>query len=413
MVQNDEALSVTELNLRLSAIIASSPQVRNIRVVGETSDLRVSCGHCYMELVEKDERGGNRSRIRAIAWASTWTAINRRFMAVTGSQITSGMKIMATVTATYHQTYGMSVQISDIDPNYTLGDAVRRRNEILQRLVAEGIAERNRQLRWPIAPVRIAIISAAGAAGYGDFMTHLYTHPSHYRFDVELFAATMQGEQTVPTVMAALKSIADRADEFDAVVIIRGGGATSDLAAFDNYDLARAVALFPLPIIVGIGHERDVTVLDYIANQRVKTPTAAAEWLIARVQGLMDALDRVADKIYRAAWTRISLGRELLAQAAASLPGLATATIMREKTRLDRTQDNILNSSTLTLERAKNRLEQIEKLTEALSPESVLKRGFSMTMLPDGRIVHNADDVEPGTILTTRLQTGAITSKTL
>lgn len=407
-----KALSVYDLNQRLSDIISGAPGVRNVLVVGETSDLRVSGGHCYLELVEKDDRGANKSRIRAIIWASAWRLLNARFQTVTGSPITSGMKILATVTASYHPTYGMSVNITDIDPGFTAGDAIRRRNEILQRLTTEGIMERNRQLSWHPAPTRIAIISAKGAAGYGDFVNHLFTHPDHLRFNVTLFPAVMQGEQTVPTVLSALKNIADNVERFDAVVIIRGGGSTSDLAAFDNYDLARAVALFPIPVMVGIGHERDCTVLDYVANQRVKTPTAAAEWLIARVKGLLDALGRAADKIYQSACRQISANRELLAHAAASLPGLATSALTREKVRIERCTTQMTTDVSRSIERASDKLARIEALVAVLSPEAVLKRGFSMTLLPDGRILRDSNDVKSGTLLITRLEKGEITSKT-
>lgn len=408
-----QAITVHDLNQRLAAAIAAAPDVRNVWVIGETSDMRTSSGHCYLELVEKDNNGANRSRIRAIIWASAYHELAARFAAVTGMALTSGIKIMARVSAAYHPAYGMSVNITDIDPSYTAGDALRRRAEIVQRLTAEGLIDRNRNLAWDIAPTRIAVISARGAAGFGDFVTHLFNSQEGFRFDVKLFNATMQGQQTAPTVMEALGKIAAATEKYHAVVIIRGGGATSDLAAFDNYDLARAVATFPIPVVIGIGHERDITALDYVANQRVKTPTAAAEWLLSRMRRLMDALGRAADKIYMAASARISANRELLAQASASLPGLVTAAIRTHRMALENTTAALTAAVTNNLTRAHERLERMNALTDALSPQAVLMRGFSYTTTADGTTLRNAAEAPAGTTIHTHLANGTITSTTL
>ena len=427
-----ESLTVLQLNQRLSDAIATTPGLRNVWVVGETSDLRVSGGHCYMELVEKADNGTNLSRIRGIIWANAFSRLNARFREVTGIDLGSGIKIRVCVTASYHPTYGMSVNITAIDPAYTAGDAVRRRNEILERLTREGIIELNRHRPWPVAPNRIAVISAPGAAGYGDFVTHLFGNPFCLRFSVDLFAAVMQGERTVPSVLEALDAIEDRADLFDAVVLIRGGGSTTDLAAFDNYDLAARIARFPLPVIVGIGHERDITVLDYVASERVKTPTAAAEKLIERVARVLEALGRAADKIYRSAAERIGTHREFLAYASASLPGIASGLLMRRHNelerhamtmattvsrtvtsrneRLNRYAADISSAATLNLERQAARISRCDDLLKVLSPDAVLARGFSLTLLPDGSVLRHAGTVPAGTELTTRLSQGSIRS---
>lgn len=407
-----DAITITDLNQRLSNAIAVAPDVRNVWVTGETSDVRSSGGHCYLELVEKGSDGSNKSRIRAIIWANAYRQIAQNFLEGTGVQFASGMKVRAKVTASYHPAYGMSVTITDIDPAYTAGDAVRRRNEILRRLTAQGILEQNRTARWNLVPNRVAVISASGAAGYGDFITHLFTHPSCLRFKVELFPAVMQGERTVPTVLEALRRVSLRVTDFDAVVLIRGGGSTSDLAAFDDYGLASAIATFPLPVIVGIGHERDVTVLDYVANMRVKTPTAAAEHLVERVGRVLDALGRAAEKIYIAASERISANRELLAHAAATLPGSARQNVILRRGELENNVTTFSNVLIKIVDREKERLNHATQLLKVLSPESVLARGFSLTMLKDNTIVRSVDQVPAGTTLVTRLAEGTIESKT-
>ena len=245
------------------------------RGVGDGRNVRPACvrGHCYMELVDKDDDGRTvRARARAVIWASALPACRGAFLAVTGTRLRSDIKIMARVTVSYHAVYGLSLVISDINPEYTAATSCATSHEIIARLRAEGVFDLNRTLEAGPVLNRVAVVSAAGAAGYGDFIRHLYSNPRRLRFSTELFPAVLQGERTASSVIVALERIMERVDEFDCVVIIRGGGAVADLASFDDYDLAANVAQFPLPVIVGIGHERDITVLDYVAHTRVKTP---------------------------------------------------------------------------------------------------------------------------------------------
>ena len=331
----EQAISLLELNRRVTSAIAVAPGLQGVWVTAETSDLRSSGGHCYMELVQKDERTGSPlAKSRAVMWASTYSRLGAMFYAATGTRLRSDMKIMVKVNANYHPVYGMSLVISDINPDYTVGDLARRRNEIIARLRAEGVFDMNRSIPWPQLPVRVAVVSARGAAGYGDFMKHLHNNPQRLRFTTELFEATLQGERTVPSVVAALEAIAARDGEFDCVVLIRGGGAVSDLASFDDYTLASNVAQFPLPIIVGIGHERDVTVLDYVANTRVKTPTAAAEVLIGMATAAYDRLRATGDAILTLVRDRISGQRQQLAYYQGSIPAIARSIIDRNRQRL-------------------------------------------------------------------------------
>ena len=284
----ERGITLSRLTRMVGQALASAP-LQNVWVVAELSDLRLNHGHCYMELMEKDPATGSiMARMRAAIWASNFPSINATFMAATGRRLESGLKVMVCGTVNFHSAFGLSFVINSIDPAYTMGEAERRRREILQRLTAEKVIDLNRQLEWPDVALRIAVISASGAAGYGDFINQLYNNPSRLRFSTRLFQAVMQGDRTAASIIACLEAIASDVDSYDCVVIIRGGGATSDLLAFDDYDLAANVAQFPLPVIIGIGHERDTTVLDYVANMRVKTPTAAAEWLIGRGQQALD-----------------------------------------------------------------------------------------------------------------------------
>lgn len=425
-------ITVLELNKRLSNAIAVAPDVRNVWVTGETSDLRMSGGHCYFELLQKDDSGRTLARIKANIWASTFPAVAHKFQAETGRPLASGIKILVRVTAGYHPAYGMSVTVSEIDASFTLGDAVRRRNEIIMRLQNEGLIELNRKVRWPAPALRIAVISARGAAGYGDFINTLFHNEHRLDFSVTLFAATMQGERAVPDVLAALMAIGRDADMFDCVVIIRGGGSTSDLEAFDNYDLAAAIARMPLPVIVGIGHERDTTVLDYVANMRVKTPTAAAEWLIARGKAVLESLDRVGRLILDSVTDRIRGDREQLAMISASIPALVSANVAASRARLDRAAslmatvapaavsrqmmrldnlaDAVARAVPVRIAAASQCLDALRSLVRVLSPETTLERGFSITLGPDGHVLRDASAVKAGDGITTILADGRVSS---
>ena len=427
------ALSLGELCRMIQSTVASNMALQNVWVVGETSDLRMSGGHCYLELLEKDARGGIVARVRANIWASLWPRLSEYFRQQTGSPLASGMKVLVRVSASYHPAYGVSLTVSSIDPGYTMGDAVRRRNEILARLKAEGLLDLNRTVEWPRPALKVAVVSAAGAAGYGDFINQLYGNQRHIHFEVKLFPAVLQGERTSPSVIAALEAIASDPEGWDCVVLIRGGGATSDLAAFDDYDLACHIANFPMPVIVGIGHERDITVLDYVANMRVKTPTAAAEWLIGRATAELDMLERMAGDIYRCVSERISGNRQQLSYLSAYIPGLVNSVLSRQKAALDRASISVASSGPrmimparvhvdnlaamlskgiqTRLESARNTLDARAGLIEALSPQRVLARGFSLTRTVDGRTVTDAESLSAGDEIVTLLSRGSVRSR--
>ncbi len=409
-----QSITLLELNRRVTSAIAVTPGLQGVWITAETSDLRSSGGHCYMELVQKDERTGTPlAKSRAVMWASAYQRLGAMFYAATGTRLRSDMKIMARVNANYHPVYGMSLVITDINPDYTVGDLARRRNEIIARLRAEGVFDMNRNLPWPQLPVRVAIVSARGAAGYGDFMKHLHGNPLRLRFHTELFEATMQGERTVPSVVAALEAIAARDGDFDCVVLIRGGGAVSDLASFDDYTLASNVAQFPLPVIVGIGHERDVTVLDYVANTRVKTPTAAAEALIGMASNAYERLRATGDAILTLVKDRIAGQRQQLAYYQGSIPALARSIVERNRQRLGPEIPAAITAAVRsTFARANERLAALGVLLDTLSPEATLRRGYTITRV-DGHAVTAADPLDPGTVITTTFAGGRISKSTI
>lgn len=427
-------LTLSQLNNRISAGINSDPSLQGVWVVAETSDVRVT-SHCYLELVEKDPSTGSpTARLRANIWRNNFARMSSDFTSATGRRFESGIKVMVKVNVSYHPVYGMAANIIDIDPSYTLGDLMRLRREILERLKAEGVISLNRSLPWPEVPLRIAVISGAGAAGYGDFIHQLYSSPSRLAFKVRLFPATVQGVSAPASIISALDAIAAQEDQWDCVVIIRGGGATTDLAAFENYDLAANIAQFPLPVIIGIGHERDITVLDYVANMRVKTPTAAAEWLIARGQEALDRLNSLASAIYTYASDLLAGHREQLGRIEATIPHLPQAALSSarhrlsqlgaalsdnahsrlrpEYSRLDRLHGYLVSSAATQLSRSRDRLDRLGELASVLSPASTLARGYSITRV-DGHAVTSAQSIRPGTRLVTTLADGSVISTSL
>lgn len=406
------AISLREFNARLGAAVNDRPGLSSVWVTAETADLRVSGGHCYMELIEKDPAGfATLARLRAVIWSSRFAVINRRFADVTGMTLRSDIKVMVCVTASYHPVYGLSAVISDIDPAYTAGDLLRRRQMLVERLTAEGIIDMNRTLEWPDVVLRVAVISSKSAAGYGDFINQLYNNSLRLRFTTRLFPATLQGDSAPSSIIAALHAVAAEADDFDCVVIIRGGGATSDLASFDDYDLAAHVAQFPLPVIVGIGHERDVTILDYVANMRVKTPTAAAEWLVDRGRAALMRARSLASDIFNVVSSRISSAMSRVDRLGGLLPSVVEARIDAERRRVDdHCADELRRCVADIVSRRSTILDSAAALIEALSPEATLRRGYSITRI-GGHAVTSFSQLNKGDIVTTVFADGSAVSQ--
>ena len=361
-------------------------------VEAELSECRESRGHCYMELIERDDRSATPvARASAKCWASKWAMIRPYFERATSQQLRAGMKVLLQVYPQFHEAYGFSWIVNDIDPTYTLGDQARRRQEIIRQLKEEGVFDLQRELRLPLFCLNIAVISSQTAAGYGDFAAQLGDSP--FAFRTRLFPAVMQGEGVEQSIIAALEAIyeANVAHEsqppFDVVVIIRGGGATSDMSGFDTLALAENVANFPIPIITGIGHDRDESILDMVSHQRVKTPTAAAAFLIDHAQAVLDTLVDAQNRITRHAQQRlITTGTQLT---------------------LLNTQLSTLMSRKFTNER--HRLEILNEKLKGLDPTLLLRRGYSIT-LKDGHAVRDPKTLQPGDQIETRLEKGTIKS---
>ena len=357
-------------------------------VEAELAECRERGGHCYLELIEKEDTTNTPvAKASAKCWRQTWQMILPYFERTTGQTLRAGMKVLLKVYAQFHEAYGFSWIVTDIDPTYTLGDMARKRQEIIRQLKEEGVFDLQRELCIPRFAKRIAVISAAGAAGYGDFCRQLEENEYGFKFEVTLFPAIMQGEQVESSVVAALNKIYDCIRDFDVVVIIRGGGAISDLSGFDTLALAENVAQFPLPIITGIGHDRDESILDMVANTQVKTPTAAAALLIDNLRQVLERMNEAQQRITMAINQRLA----------------------NQKTRLSNFQTLIPVLSQRILSNAKHRLELIELKLQSHDPQLQLKRGFSIT-LHNGRAVHDPTLLKEGDEIETRVEKGTIRS---
>lgn len=399
----------------------------------ELSDVRANySGHCYLECVQKDPKSNSLiAKARGIIWSNVFSQLKPYFEQETGQAFVSGIKVLVKVTVDFHELYGYSLTIVDIDPAYTLGDMARRRHEILLRLQEEGVLSLNKELELPVLAQRIAVISSATAAGYGDFCNQLENNAFGFAFYPRLFPAIMQGERVEASVIAALDRIYAESEKWDVVVIIRGGGATSDLSGFDTYDLAASCAQFPLPIITGIGHERDDTVIDLVAHTRVKTPTAAAEFLVNHLRQTAEQLENYAYYIRQEVPARLNREKERLERCITRIPARVQMRLQREdfrrerlakrmemawQSRLAREQYRLELSSRLSvalqarLLKEKHRLDLLEKSVEAASPDLLLKRGYSIT-LKDGKAVTDASLLKPGDRVVTRVAKGQFSSE--
>ena len=426
-------------------------------VEAELSEAREVRGHCYMELIQKDEHSNTPvAKASAKCWASTWQLVKPHFMRVTGQEIHAGMKVLLKVYAQFHESYGFSWIVTDIDPTYTMGDMARKRMEIIRQLKEEGVFELQKELQLPMFCQHIAVISSANAAGYGDFVNQLENNEFGFRFHTQLFPAVMQGEGVEQSVIGALNKIFESLEcrteslefatanddsslftlhsslnKFDCVVIIRGGGATSDLSGFDTLALAEHVANFPLPIITGIGHERDESVLDMVSHTRVKTPTAAAAFLIGHLKAVLDAIEDAEQRISSIVRQQMDMEKIRLLHLSQQIPTLFSLVRSRQEASIDRLQGNLRLSVTRRLQEERHRLDihshnlmpvierrllrerhQLDMLNEkleVLNPELLLRRGYSIT-LSGGKVVKDASILKSGDELETRLSKGTVRS---
>ena len=428
-MSSKERVTLLELNLLVREVIECE-MPNEYWVEAELSECRESHGHCFLELIQKDERSATPvAKASARCWASKWMIIRPYFERTTGQQLHAGMKVLLKVKAQFHEAYGFSWMVTDIDPTYTLGDMARKRQEIISQLKTEGVFDLQKELRLPLFCQHIAVISSETAAGYGDFCNQLADNPYGFQFQTQLFPAIMQGEEIEQSIINALNRIYNC--QFDCVVIIRGGGATSDMSGFDTLALAENVANFPLPIITGIGHDRDECILDMVSHTRVKTPTAAAAFLIDHLKQVTDAINDAQDRLTHYAQQKISTLNTQLSMIAETLPRIFSTVKTRHEARLDTiatslanlAQQRILHSqfSILDLEKSlpilldrrlmaeKHRLQLFEEKARSLDPTLLLKRGYSITM-HNGKAVRHVKELQDGDTIETHLADGSIHS---
>ena len=421
-------LSLYELNSLVRDVISMSlPD--SYWVEAELSEAREGYGgHCYMELIEKDEHSNTPiAKAHASCWRNRWMLLKPQFERVTGQRIHAGMKVLLKVHAQFHENYGFSWIVDDIDPTYTMGDMARKRMEIIQTLKEEGVFDLQKELKLPMFCQRIAVISSATAAGYGDFCNQLADNGYGLQFTTALFAATMQGEEVEQSVISALNRINEEWENWDCVVIIRGGGATSDLSGFDTLALAENVANFPLPIITGIGHERDESVLDMISFQRVKTPTAAAAFLVDHLTEVYARIEDAQEAIVNYVKRRLQVERMKFERLSTQIPTLFSLVKVRQSNRLDQLLNRLKVKAeripadglhrlemlearlkepvARKLERELHRIDMLSQRAIAQDPERLLSRGYSIT-LKDGKSIKDASQLKAGDEIETRFAKG-------
>ena len=412
----NERLTLLELNsLVREAIECKMPN--EYWVEAELSECRESRGHCYMELIQKDDLGATPvAKASAKCWASKWVLIRPYFERTTGQALHAGMKVLLRVYPQFHEAYGFSWIVTDIDPTYTMGDMARKRQDIIRQLKQEGVFDLQKELKLPMFCLHVAVISSQSAAGYGDFCNQLADSP--FAFQTRLFPATMQGEGVEKSIIAALNRIYQAQSnhnsqfsivnsQFDCVVIIRGGGATSDMSGFDTLALAENVANFPLPIITGIGHDRDESILDMVSHQRVKTPTAAAAFLIDHAQTVLDALNNAQNRVVSYTQQRMSSLKLQVSNLSAVIPRLFSVVKTPQEAKLNACEQRIPMLLERRLITEHHRLELAAEKLKMLDPQLLLRRGYSIT-LKDGRAVRDPQQLSKGDILETRLEKGTI-----
>lgn len=432
-MEHQYPLTLLQFNELVGNVVSTAFSRKRFWITAEVSSLSENRGHCYIDLVQKASAGDSQllARARAIIWRDKWLLLRTYFERVTQTPLSPGMQVLVEATPSLSALYGYSITITDIDPSYTLGDLARRRQEILRTLQAEGVLNLNKQLPLPRLLQRIAIISSPNAAGYQDFCRQLADNPYGLAFHTQLFHAVLQGNQVEPTVIAALDTIASQRTQWDAVVILRGGGATIDLAGFDTLSLAEHVANFPLPIITGIGHERDDTIIDLIAHTRVKTPTAAAEFLITHQKRELELLHTLADTLRSHTLATLLRQHNRLARLTQRIPALLADLNTRQRLTLNRllqtahhaaarhitaqqTQLNNLNQRTrwaITqwLNKQKNQLDRAQTITHNADPQHLLRLGYSITRR-NGHALTDTTTLQPGDQITTTLANGNIQS---
>lgn len=380
-------------------------------VRAEISELRENAnGNCYLVLVDKGSSGRLiEAKINAVIWQSSYKLMKQFFFSVTKQMLSPGMKVLVAVSLSFHEVYGLQLNIRDIDPSFTVGDMARKRQETIDRLKEDGVWDMNRQLEFPLPARRIAVISSGTAAGYGDFCDQLTADGNRFGFRPTLFPAVMQGDQTVRSIISALDKIFGQLNRFDVVVIIRGGGATTDMAAFDEYDLACNVANFPLPVLTGIGHDRDESVVDMVASVRCKTPTAVAAYLVESMMDAESLLNSLCGDISLCLRRRLSDESRELDLISHSLSSACRLALQSASQWLGMCDVRLSTALRNVLRDESHQLELMEKSLSLVSPEAILKKGYSLTTR-NGKAVTGIEGLREGDVLTTYLSNGKVQS---
>jgi len=388
--------------------------VQPVWVEAEISELRENpSGHCYLDLIEKEKNSDVLlARIKANCWAPVYRILKPYFENTTGQPLRSGLKILISVTVDYHPLYGISLTIHDIEPSFTIGELALRRMEIIRQLEEEGIADMNKQLPFPLLPQRLAVISSPTAAGYGDFCDQLKNNPYSFVFHTKLFPAIMQGEQAANSIISALEKIYQYVDLFDLVVIIRGGGATADLSCFDSYELALHCAQFPLPILTGIGHQRDISILDMMAHTSLKTPTAVADFLISNLQEAENQLKNLISNISFFAKQKVEMEKNTLNITRFQLKQTLKTWLIQKNHELEKEKNRLKNAIHFALAKEQNKLGMYEKIIQTHSPAFLLKYGYTITTLK-GQKITSVEQVKKGDCIQTYVIDGNFESEVL
>lgn len=430
-MEQKKHFSLRELQLAVRERLAEAFPLP-VWVAAEISEMKVNySGHCYLELVEKGGANGvPAAKASAVIWRSHYGPLASYFASKTGERLAVGMKVLVRVTISYHELYGLSFQIQDIDPTYTLGDWEQQRQQTIARLREEGVWDMNRELGVPRVPQRVAIVSSANAAGYQDFCKEIARSP--YRVELTLFDAFMQGHGAEDSIIEALERVADRADEFDVVAVIRGGGSQSDLACFNSYRLCAHVAQFPLPVVTGIGHDKDESVADMVAAQRLKTPTAVAAWINDQLADFDGALDAATQAVERCATEFLAAERQRLERNVAMIATQSVGATRRleltleryrselrravekllsdERNRVARADENLRRVTDYFVRSERDRLGAMAQAVAAHDPQRIMALGFAVVSV-DGHAVSDAQQIAIGTEVSVRLAKGKLKAK--
>ena len=406
-----DSISLSELTNRIQETLKINFDAA-VWIRAEISELRENYnGHCYLELIEKENNTDVLlAKTKATIWSSTYKMLKPYFESSTGQNLRSGLSVLVAVSVEFHGVYGFSLNIRDIDPTFTIGEMAARRLKIIRQLEEDGIADMNKQLPFPRLPQRLAVISSATAAGYGDFCDQLRNDSSRFVFYTKLFQATMQGDQAESSIIAALEKIYDHADLFDVVVIIRGGGATTDLACFDSYNLALNCAQFPLPVIAGIGHQRDVSILDMVAHSSLKTPTAVAEFLISNLQQAENRVLDIFSDIRYLVRNKLEIENSFVVQVKTRIKQTLRSWVMQRAHLLDRQKNSLQSSVRMQLLRQNNKLLLLEKNIETHSPAFLLRHGYTISTV-NGKRITSVRQVKVGDKISTFVADGEFISE--